>query len=544
MARPIACACGTAATIIALGLTAASATAAPSEQRIRIEGRAATLFEGPLQTDGHVIKAAGDTRARACDVASNGAGGASGPTPTAAADDAMRLTGQSFDATWGPGADYFVTRFGPDGQAPGAFAYWGIIVNGIYTTVGGCQYRLNPGDSTLWLYDAFNAKPQLRLDGPSGIGEATANVEGGPSTAPVQQQFSVGLHQPFSVRVQRSTSRGDVGVPGARGPAAGAVVAPVTTDANGWQTIVRGGEGATTTAADGSATLSWSTPGWKRIKADGEGFVRSNRLDVCVLDAAGGGCGAPPADAQLRAAPPSGLTLPKSEGEGEGSGSLVDGGKPSIPKVTLGPSTVSGLRITTDGHASGLVNVRWSVSGAPLKAWRIEARTRPVKGAKAGRWKRVASGSDAVSAMLDLPAGRTSALRIRLTAANGSSATRTLPDVVVPTDDRLRAVRFGGRWARDRDPRAWRLTTTRMRKGATLTTRIQAGRPTLVVRADRRTARIELRAASGKSQRLTIRGRKDGRTVFVSGRRAKKSGTVRVKVLSGTVHVDGVAARP
>lgn len=540
MARPIARTCGTAATIIALGLLPSAATAAPSEQRLRIEGRDVTLFEGPLRTDGHAIKASGDTRARACDVASNGAGGAPGPTPTAAADDAMRLTGQSFDATWGPGTDYFVTRFGPDGQAPGAFAYWGIIVNGIYTSVGGCQYRLSPGDSTLWLYDAFNAKPQLRLDGPDGIGEATASVEGGASIAPVRQQFDVGLHQPLRVTVQRSAARTEGGAPGTRTPAAGVTVAPVTTDANGWQTVVRGGEGATTTAADGSATLSWSAPGWKRIKADGDGFVRSNRLDVCVLDAAGNGCGPAPADAQLRTAPPSTLAVPKSGGDGEGSGSLVDGGKQTVPKVALGPSTVSGLRITTDGHASGLVNVRWTVAGSPLKAWRIEART---KGTKRRRWSTVAHGGDAVTAMLDLPAGRTSELRIRLTASTGVTATRALPHVVVPTDDRVRGVRFGGRWARDRDPRAWRLTTTRMRRGATLTARVAAGRPTLVVRADRKPARIELRIGNGRPQRIAVRGRKDGRTLFVSGKRHAKGGTVRVKVLSGTVHVDGVAAR-
>lgn len=537
MARPIACACGTAATIIALGLAPTTAPAAPSEQRVRIEGATATLFEGPIRTDGHAIKASSDNRSRSCGVQST-----SFPTPTAAADDAMRLTGQSFDGTWGSQQDYFVTRFGPDGQQAGSAAYWGIIVNGIYTSVGGCQYRLNAGDSTLWLYDAFNAKPLLRLDGPnpSAIGEGAANVEGGPSLAPVQQRFTVGLNQPFAVSVQRSTTRGDVGAPGGRGPAAGVTVAPVTTDANGWQTVVRGGEGAATTAADGSATLGWSTPGWKRIKADGDGFVRSNRLDVCVLDAAGGDCGPPPADSEPRVAPATTLPNPTPE-SGSGSGSLVDGSAKPAPKVALGPSTVSGLRITTDGHASGLVNVRWAVAGSPLKAWRIEART---AGRKGGRWSTAARGSDAVTAMLDLPAGRTSELRIRLTASTGATATRVLPDVVVPTDDRVRAVRFGGRWARDRDVRAWRLTTTRMRTGATLTARVAAGRPTLVVRADRKPARIELRVGNGRPQRITVRGHKDGRTLLVSGKRDARGGTVRVKVRSGTVHVDGVAARP
>lgn len=535
MARPIACACG-AATIIAVGLAPAAAPAAPSEQRVRIEGATATLFEGPIRTDGHAIRASSDNRSRPC-----GSQGSSSPTPTAAADDAMRLTGQRFDGTWGSHQDYFVTRFGPDGQQAGSAAYWGIIVNGIYSSVGGCQYRLSPGDSTLWLYDAFNARPLLRLDGPNpaAIGEGTANVEGGPSVAPVQQRFSVGLHQPFPVSVQRSTTRGDVGAPGARGPAVGVAVVPVITDAGGRQTVVHGGEGATATAADGSATLRWGTPGWKRIKADGDGFVRSNRLDVCVLDAVGGDCGPPPADSELRAAPATTLPSPTPEG-GSGSGSLVDGSAKAAPKVTLGPSTVSGLRVTTDGHASGLVNVRWTVGGSPLQGWRIESRT---KGRKRARWKRVASGREETTAMLDLPVGRTAQLRIRLTGSTGATAVRALPSVVVPTDDRVRKVRFGGRWARDRDLRAWRLTTTRMRRGATLTARVAAGRPTLVVRADRKSARIELRVGNGRTQRITVRGRKDGRTLLVSGRRSAKGGTMRVKVRSGTVHVDGVAAR-
>src|SRR5690606_40707382 len=42
--------------------------------------------------------------------------------------------------------------------------------------------------------------------------------------------------------------------------------------------------------------------------------------------------------------------------DGGGSGSLVDGTEKPVPKITLGPSTVSRLRVTTDGHASGLVN--------------------------------------------------------------------------------------------------------------------------------------------------------------------------------------------
>ncbi len=34
-------------------------------------------------------------------------------------------------------------------------AYWGILVNNVFTNVGGCQYELHAGDEVLWVYDAL-----------------------------------------------------------------------------------------------------------------------------------------------------------------------------------------------------------------------------------------------------------------------------------------------------------------------------------------------------------------------------------------------------
>src|ERR1700712_2657538 len=84
-------------TIAALGLPSL-ATAAPTEQRVRIEGRSTTLFEGSLLTAGHALTAAPAGTPRRCDGPNNGAHLPPGPTPTAAADDAMRLAGFDFDA--------------------------------------------------------------------------------------------------------------------------------------------------------------------------------------------------------------------------------------------------------------------------------------------------------------------------------------------------------------------------------------------------------------------------------------------------------------
>jgi hypothetical protein len=41
--------------------------AAPTLVNVRIEGRSETLFEGPIWTEGHDVRASSDTQARACD---------------------------------------------------------------------------------------------------------------------------------------------------------------------------------------------------------------------------------------------------------------------------------------------------------------------------------------------------------------------------------------------------------------------------------------------------------------------------------------------
>jgi hypothetical protein len=532
-------------TTLACGLSAAASSAAPSEQRMRIEGKTTTLFEGPLKTDGHAVKASSDKTPRRCDGTNNGAHATAGPTPTATADDAMRLTGRDFDAQWYPGFDdYFLQRFGPDAQDESAYAYWGILVNGIYTSVGGCQYGLNPGDASLWVYDAFTNRNLLRLDGPTGVGEPTADVEGGPAVGVSQQVFTVDLNAPFTVTTVENQATGDVGAAGYRRPVAGVTVAPVQTAADGTQTVLTSDPAKVVSDAAGKATLTWSTPGWKRIKADRAKYVRSNRLDVCVRDAAGNDCGPLPADVAVRTAPPS--TVPNPPATPIGSGSLAVGGPagvtgaPTQKNLSVGGSTISGLRVTSDGNPTALIGVRWTVLGAPLSGWRIEFRVRGVKGA---RWKTAKSGTTQTSALLDLPVGRLADLRIRFAPTSGAAVVRPLGSVVVPTDDRVRQVRFTGNWARDRDPLAWRLTLTRMRKGARLDTTVGSGRPTLVIRSDRRKARIELRGADGKAQRLTVPAYADGRTVLVSGRSQRRGSKIRVRVLSGTVRVDGVVAR-
>jgi hypothetical protein len=291
----------------------ATAEAAPVELTVRIEGATKTLFEGPILSDGHDVRASSDNQDRHCDGTNGGAHPSPGPTPTAAAVDAMGLIGEDFDGRWYPGFDdYLVERWGPDAQDPEASAYWGLLVNGMLTPVGGCQWQDVPGDEVLWAYDAFTGRSFLRLSA------ATAAVEVG---------------QPLEVFVQ-SYSGGEGEEPEFE-PAAGVPV--ITEPGSGFQTVEVGSPTAVATAGDGTASLSFDSPGWQRLKAqEDSGYVRSNRLDVCVEPMGGGGCGPLPADARLRVpdrylAPPEQGPPPPDSGS-----SQPDAVASSAPSLRLG----------------------------------------------------------------------------------------------------------------------------------------------------------------------------------------------------------------
>lgn len=291
------------------------AEAALTELTVRIEGAQKTLFEGPILTTGHQIQGSSDDEPRICDATNNGAHPTPGPTPTAASVDAMELIGEDFDGDWYPGYDdYFIERWGPDAEDGDAYAYWGILVNGVLTPVGGCQYLAKAGDEVFWAYDAFTGRKTLWLaaaDDPGFPAQPIAGVEAG---------------EPLALTVEAGAQPNP--------PAAsGITIAPVATDASGFQTVATGSADAVVTDADGHASVTFSTPGWKRIKAQKEaGFIRSNRLDVCVEPDGGGDCGPLPDDAAVRA--PARYAGPPSNGDGH---ALAGGGTPPPPSTGAAP---------------------------------------------------------------------------------------------------------------------------------------------------------------------------------------------------------------
>ena len=239
----------------------------PSTSASRAETE--TLFEGPVLTDGHNVRASSDAKApaagRRCNGLNNNQNPLPGPTPTAASVDAMRILGLDFDGQWyaEPFEDYFIKRWGPDAQDEGEGEYWGVVVNNVFTSVGGCQYQLDDGDEVLWVYDAFDGRPRLAL--------YPADYSGGavPLTA------SVELGQPFEVEVEAWGDYNE-GAPPASPQRTGAEsfegaeVAPVVTGAGGFEAI----------DSDDPLTVSPTRTVWRRSSSRRWGGTGSRPLIV------------------------------------------------------------------------------------------------------------------------------------------------------------------------------------------------------------------------------------------------------------------------
>jgi hypothetical protein len=326
--------------------TAGVAWAAPTQVNVRIEGRSETLFEGPILTEGHDIEASSDTQQRPCDGTNNGANPTPGPTPTAASVDAMSLIGETFDGVWYGGYDdYFITRWGPDQEERGMS--WGILVNNVFTKVGGCQYELSASDEVLWVYNAFESRPFLAL-----LPVADHYTSGDrPLTAIAE------LDKPFEVEVLDYDDDKEDEPPAApertgSSPYEGAEVSPVQSTAKGFEKVETTSPETVTTKADGKASITFTTPGWHRIKATAvnaggeESAIRSNRLDVCVPEAGASGCGEPPAEDRVRIPPQTAEEAKREEEakrkEGEGESSTEPEGKSEVPPAT----TLSALPMT------------------------------------------------------------------------------------------------------------------------------------------------------------------------------------------------------
>jgi hypothetical protein len=291
-----------------------SASAAPTTVQLRIEGSAATLFEGPVTTDGHAIDK-GDGP-HPCDGTNGNANPTPGPTMTSALDDWSRSGGLPWGGTWFSFGDFAIDRIGPDAAQLPTGPFWGYALNFVSSQVGGCQQRVNDQDEVLFAYDYFSKLHLLRLVGPARA------VTG----------------QPFQVTVtdgQTGSPIDGATVTGAAGPA----------------------------DAAGHATVTLGTPGVGSLKAERRDSVRSNRVQVCASATGAGDCGVPPAQLGTPAAGKvKDRVAPRARIAGPRDGSRYRHGPRLLSGTAADDVGVTEIKLALRRHAHGRKCRWWSGS--------------------------------------------------------------------------------------------------------------------------------------------------------------------------------------
>jgi hypothetical protein len=399
--------------VLLLIIVVAPSAQAETSVNVRIEGKEETLFERTIPVSIKKIEASSDTQERNCDGVNelDPENAVPGITPTLASAEAMESIGETFDGQWYEGfGDYFITRFGPDEQDNAASAWWGVLVNQVFTSVGGCQKQLKEGDEVLWLYDAFSSRPMLAL-----YPEAAHYGEG-----PRPTRVIAAPGEPVPLEVVAWPAGGESStpeVPSRSGSSAyeGAEVAPVTVNGKGFQRVDTASPETVISDAAGKASVTFTTPGIHRIKATGplgaeNSVVRSNGLEVCV-PALPGDCGE-----VLPAAPAAPVT--KSAEASKTAAAAPVAARISKPKLGLGKI------------AQGRLTVSWQVldQGAGVRSWKIATKTLGRKGG----WVNRAHGAGGTEATVRLPRGHRYRVRFTLTDAAGNTATYALGKVAVP----------------------------------------------------------------------------------------------------------------
>jgi hypothetical protein len=559
----------TVATVISI-LLPSCAWAAPTEVAVRVEGQSETFFEGPILTEGHdVASATGNTEEHPCDGTNNKAHATPGPTPTAAGADAMSIIGEpSFSGQWYTGyQDFLIKRWGP--QAEGGEGVWHLVVNNVFTNIGGCQYELAAGDEALWVFKGEATEPLLAL-----LPVADAYTSGlRPLTATAR------LNQPFEVEVLAYPDNAEDKPPAApertgSSPLKGAEVVPVKASAKGFESVE--GSALATSGSAGKASITFTTAGWHRIRAISaqgeEAAVRSNRLDVCVPPEGLTGCGPLEPEDDVRAASRTPEELKREEEakraeeakyaeevklsqeaiqreeEAQKTSTGATGKSEvlsfqtkaaEVPPVEGAPLRVQVPVLDSQGAARGLVGVSWRIleAGVGVRSWTIAAKA--LGSAGAGYVTR-ATGTSATSALLALPPGAAYDLQITFTDMLGRNSTTAIGKVLVPLDDRSSALRYRGRWRKLKQSGAWLDTVSRGGAGAQVTATLGVGRPIFMLRGAPGAAKVEVREGS-HSQVITVAHISTSASRLVTGATRAHSGTVSLRVLQGTVDLDGVA---
>jgi hypothetical protein len=416
---------------------------AATEVNVRIEGKEETLFEKTIPVAVHPIEASSDTQQRSCDGVNqlDPENVVPGVTPTLASAEAMESIGESFDGEWYDGfGDYFITRWGPDEQSNALSAWWGILVNNVLTSVGGCQYQLNQDDEVLWLWNAFPATPRPLL---ALFPEAANYTEG---ARPTRVTVAPGEPVPLEVVAYPAGGEGVAAeTPSRTGaePFEGADVSPVEVSAKGFQRVDTASPETVVSDAAGKATVTYDTPGLYRIKATvgapglTESVVRSNGLEICVetepgeCPAAPGGGETPVGGSETPVTVlPAGETQQPTTSGDQGAATAATASAAPVQTEPPAPVRIGPPRLDRSELASGRLQLSWAVleAGVGVKSWQVSAR--PL--GKKGGWVNRARGTTQTGATVRLPRGHRYQLRLTVTDLSGHSTSYGLGKVAVP----------------------------------------------------------------------------------------------------------------
>ena len=241
----------------ALGALLALAFAAPADAAnvtVRVEGEAQTL----------VPRSAVATTADP--VVKDGTNACTGTSALGALD---RAVGGDWGGSWfGAGFGYSVetikgeTHNDPFPADPAR--YWSFWVNYRYQDQGLCGTELQEGDDVLMFVDCFSSTNACTAQVPLRISGVPGTVAPG---------------QPISVKLEEFTTAFDPGTN-----------TTTTTPEPAEGATVRAGGQTVTTGADGTAQLTFSSPGPVSIEASKPGRVRTAAL-TCVTSGSDGNCG-------------------------------------------------------------------------------------------------------------------------------------------------------------------------------------------------------------------------------------------------------------
>lgn len=241
----------------------------------------------------------------------------------------------------------------------------------------------------------------------------------------------------------------------------------------------------------------------------------------------------------------------QEEGQSEGSHEPASSGQPGgsqehaatpsggvLGAQEAGAPRVQALRLDGEGAGQGLVGVSWQApeAGVGVSSWTIAAA--PV-GSPGGWVNRATGAGDLTSALVKLPPGSAYELQITFTDVLGHGTTMGIGRALVPYDARWRGLRYRGRWQRRTEPGAWTDTVARGGAGAEVSARLPAGRPVFALGATAGDARVEVLAGNRRQVFALARGAGGLREITAAARAG--SGTVSLRVLDGTVDLDGVA---